>query len=261
MLILPTSLCETMSYEATRQVKTSMRTFDIIEQLASDGKTGVSALATDLDMSKGIVHNHLSTLRERGYVRKVGGEYQLTAKLLSVGVQARSQSALYQYAGGLMRDLADRFDVGVVLCQHAENACIVIDAYQIPSMLELDVRTVLARRESIVGLVTCAESEEVDDTAEYDIGQVRNSLDRDGYAIGPLSPGTTVNCVAIPIADDSGEWRGSVGVLLPDSNQNKRVPRIIESTITLRDQIERRFQSGWTDERSFTTEKHSWVGE
>ena len=40
--------------------------------LSAEGKLGVSALAAELNVSKGIVHNHLSTLRELGYVRKVG---------------------------------------------------------------------------------------------------------------------------------------------------------------------------------------------
>lgn len=55
-----------MDYEVNRRIATSARTFSIVEHLSAVDAAGVSTLADELDMSKGIVHNHLSTLRELG---------------------------------------------------------------------------------------------------------------------------------------------------------------------------------------------------
>jgi len=121
MFIFPLINGKTMPYEAKHRIKTSIRTFDIIEQLSQDGKVGVSTLAAELGMNKGIVHNHLSTLRELRYIQKIGEQYQLSPKLLNIGFQAREQSELYQYAGELITEFGDRFDLGTVLFQQSET--------------------------------------------------------------------------------------------------------------------------------------------
>jgi DNA-binding IclR family transcriptional regulator len=247
-----------MGYEANRRVEASARTFAIVERLSEADRAGVSALAEDLGMSKGIVHNHLSTLRELGYVRKVDDDYQLAPRLLRVGLRARSNAALYRFAADLCEAFATQLDTGVVLCQHADGDCTVLDAYTLPSGSDLGAGTTFPLGGSLVGLVSALAGDDApaDVDAAYDIATVRASLDAEGYAVGPLSPDHG-DCVAVPIVDD-GEVHGSVGVLLPADEGARE--RVTEATASLRDRVEARFDSGWTGERSFATEKHSWVG-
>lgn len=252
-----------MSYEANRRVETSARTFAIVERLAGAGTMSVSTLADDLDMSKGIVHNHLSTLRELGYVRVVGNKYELSAKLLTVGLQARANTALYRYADGLIEDLADRFELGTVLFQRSDTVCSVIATHRIPPTLDLTLGTVLPVRNSLIGLVMIYEDQQDSDDIEtaYTATQSLDTLAEYGYSIGPISTDVARRCIALPIVDDTGECNGCVGVVLPDGLEDYRLERITEAAVTLRQRVESRYQSGWTTERSFATEKHAWVGE
>ena len=250
-----------MEYEANRRVEASVRTFAIVEHLSRVDAAGVSALAAELDMSKGIVHNHLSTLRELGYVTKVGERYRLSPKLLAVGIRGRSNAPLYRFATDLVDTFTDQFDVGVVVCQRAGGDCIVIDARGAPRTVDIDVGTVLPLYESLVGLTMAIEDAtiEVDSVDQYDVDSVRRSLERTGYALDRLSTTLAPDCIAVPVLDGDGTTRGCIGVVLPDALGNRRRHRIGEAAISLRERIEDRFDGGWTDERSFATEKHAWI--
>ena len=84
-----------MGKEAKYPVQTTNRSLDIVEMLKATGEMGVSELADELDMSKSIAHNHLSTLEERGYVINRGGSYGLSFKFLEIGGYQREQRKLY----------------------------------------------------------------------------------------------------------------------------------------------------------------------
>lgn len=269
-----------MSFKANRPVKTSLKTFEIIEQLSHTDRIRLSRLAEELDESKGIVHNHVSTLRELGYVRKIGDRYQLSSKLLSVGFRARSQSRLFTAAHAPLSELADRVDAGVVLCEPASTECLVIDSQRLPEGLDIGVGTAIPISESLPGLVaasTAADGESIDTTAgnestddggsavedepasKYDRAAIAEALAGHGYAVGPLTSATAVDCVAVPIVDDAGDCYGSAGVVLPVDVSEQRSQQLTEAAVQLRTRIETRLNSGWESTRSFATEKHSWI--
>lgn len=87
--------------------KTTVRSFRVIEALNERGEAGVSALASELGMSKGTVHKHLSTLQEINYVVKEGSTYRLGLGFLGLGVRTRSRLSLYQFARGSLEELAE----------------------------------------------------------------------------------------------------------------------------------------------------------
>ncbi len=247
-----------MPYEAPRRVETTTRSFEIIEYLRQHGKTGVSTIASELDMNKGIVHNHVSTLRELGYVRKVGSCYGLSPKLFALGIQTRASSELYQYSTGVLEDFASRFDVGVVLVQQTENECVVIAAHGLAATTDVGVGTILSRFSSLVGVVTLDSEEYESQLSETVYEDIFMQLDTKGYAAGPLSETDQTQYIAFPVRDESGICRGSVGILPGDDETQTQ---LVESLGTLRNRIEDRFETEWTAERSFATEKHSWVWE
>jgi DNA-binding IclR family transcriptional regulator len=74
-------------------VKTSGRVVDV---LADRGPSGVTELATALEMPKSTVHVHLSTLVDQGFVLKEGSTYRLSLRFLDIGGQARSQTIFDQ---------------------------------------------------------------------------------------------------------------------------------------------------------------------
>lgn len=251
-----------MDYEANRRVETSARTFAIVERLSRTDRIGVSTLADELGMSKGIVHNHLSTLRELGYVNKLSDGYALSPGLLTIGLRARTNTGLYEFASGLAADLAQQHDIGVFCCQESGSECTVIDAHNVSRPDRIELGTTLPLTESLVGVVLCLASQregaEVTST-EYDTDLIRDELSADDHATGPLSADIPAQCVAVPVLDESGDCIGSIGAVVPDGSTDQQRQAIRESMVSLRDTVERRLESGWTGERSFTTEKHEWV--
>ncbi|WP_253737515.1 IclR family transcriptional regulator [Halohasta salina] len=255
-----------MSFEANRPVKTSVKTFEIVEQLSRTDRIRLSQLAAELDESKGIVHNHLSTLRELGYVRKTGDYYQLSPKFLSIGFRARSYSRLFTAAHAPLSEFVDRLDTGVVLCERASTECIVTDVQRLPQRLDLTVGTPIPVSESLTGLVAAVSATDGAPTvsaestgADYEPTAIREAVAEQGYVVGPLTTSTSIDCVAVPIVDEAGDCCGSVGAVLPADRSEQRSVELTEAAVGLRTRIESRLDSGWESTRSFATEKHSWI--
>lgn len=247
-----------MAYEASRRVETTARSFEIIEYFRQNGKSGVSRIANELEMSKGIVHNHLSTLRELGYVRKVGSDYGLSPKLFVLGTQARTSSQLYKYSVGALEEFASKFDSEIILAEHTEHECIVTAAHGLTTQRDIGVGSVLSRFNSLPGVVTLNREECEMHLSESVYTDVFTQLGDQGYAAGPVSESNRTHCVGFPVLDEADVCRGSLCILSGDGELSAQ---LTESVNTLRNRIEDRFHSDWTTGRSFATEKHSWVWE
>ena len=251
-----------MSFEANRPVKTTQKTFEIIEHLSRTDRIRLSEIADQLDISKGIVHNHLSTLRELGYVRKIGEEYQLTPKLLSTGFQSRSLSRLFNAARVPVSDTADSLKTGIILTEQAVSDSIVTDVRSLPESMDISIGTTFPLRESLIGLVVAAAGPRDlpnNIAAEYNKTELIESISEEGYAIGPITPPISTGCLAVPIVDEQEYCYGSVAVLLPTDISDQQRQQIIEATVQMRTRVENRLDSGWESTRSFATEKHSWI--
>lgn len=92
--------------EPKNPVRTTEKTLRLIEELMTKDPCGVSELASDLDMGKSAVHNHLNTLRTHGYVLKEGDTYRLGLKFLEVGGHSRKSMEIYQVAEPDVKSLA-----------------------------------------------------------------------------------------------------------------------------------------------------------
>ena len=196
-----------MRYKANRLVKTSVRTFDIVEQMSQTDHVRVSELATELETSKGIIHNHLSTLRELGYVRKADDGYQLSPKLLQLGYQTRSNARLYTAAHELLGEFSDRFETGVVLFEAAGSECVAVDAHTVSETTTVGVGTSVAVQSSLPGHVIYAQNGDVDwinSSHQYELSTISDSVGVQEYAVGPIASGIPLTCVVSPIVNEGG---------------------------------------------------------
>lgn len=89
-----------------KRIKSTRTLFTIIDQLRDRESTGVSQLATELDMPKSTVHVHLKTLEEEGYLIKEGGEYRLSFRFLELGGETRHRLDVFQAARSAVDELA-----------------------------------------------------------------------------------------------------------------------------------------------------------
>lgn len=81
--------------------------FDIVELLVEHGTAGLSTVASDLDLPKSTVHDHLTTLRQQGYVGKVGQEYKANLKFLELGGKIRGNLDLFDVAEQELQKVAN----------------------------------------------------------------------------------------------------------------------------------------------------------
>lgn len=87
-------------------VQATATSFAIVEALTERDGAGVTELATELDVSKSAVHNHLSTLSDLGYVTSTDGTYRLTHGFLRLGLITRERNPIYRAAKAELRTLA-----------------------------------------------------------------------------------------------------------------------------------------------------------
>jgi DNA-binding IclR family transcriptional regulator len=102
-----------MTDQANHPVKTTEKSLALVDRLRESGGERIRDLDGFNGMSKGAVHNHLSTLREHGYVIKDGDEYRLSLQFLTVGGDLRSRIPLYRFGRPKANQLAD--DTGMLV--------------------------------------------------------------------------------------------------------------------------------------------------
>jgi DNA-binding IclR family transcriptional regulator len=88
-------------------VKSVKTTFDIIEMLVEHGTAGLSTVASELDLPKSTVHDHLTTLQQQGYVGKLGQEYKANLKFLELGGKIRGNLDLFEVAERELQKVAN----------------------------------------------------------------------------------------------------------------------------------------------------------
>lgn len=93
--------------EVKNPVRATETSIAVIEELKAANGAGVTELANSLDLTKGAVHNHLSTLWDHGYVVKDGDEYKISLKFLDLGGYRRHRMRLFRKAEPELTRLAD----------------------------------------------------------------------------------------------------------------------------------------------------------
>lgn len=83
----------------------------IVEYLEGAGSAGVTEIADGVGSSKSTVHNHLTTLRDGGYVVNEDGRYRLGLRFLGLGESTRLQTDLYEVARPQIEDLVEGTDL------------------------------------------------------------------------------------------------------------------------------------------------------
>lgn len=83
----------------------------LVEHLEQAGEAGVTEIADAVGVSKSTVHNHLTTLRESGYVVKEDGRYRLGLRFLRIGETTRMQRELFEIARPQIETLVEGTDL------------------------------------------------------------------------------------------------------------------------------------------------------
>jgi len=102
-----------MDHVANHPVRTTEKTLRLISVLRELDGARIHELEARVDMTKGAIHNHLSTLREHGFVTKDDDVYHLSFRFLTLGGYVRSAHEMYDVGRSKADQLAD--DTGMLV--------------------------------------------------------------------------------------------------------------------------------------------------
>jgi DNA-binding IclR family transcriptional regulator len=220
-------------------VGATQTTFAIIERLRGDEGTGVSALASKLDLSKSTVHNHLQTLQQLGYVVKENGEYRLGLRFLGLGDRARQRHNLYHVAkpetdslveavGERAQVMVEENAVGIYIYQSLADQAVRTDSH-IGTVVNIHATSVgkayLAHLpdDDLERILDVAELGEQTPNTLTDRQTLRAELDEiaeRGYAFNDEERTVGMRAVGAPILSDDDRVLGGISVSGPTTRMN-----------------------------------------
>lgn len=225
-----------MREKAKHPVKTLEKTVVIIETLQESRSATLGEIATELEMNKSVVHNHLNTLLEHEYVVKDGDEYQLSFRFLNIGGELRNETNLYTAAKADVDKLAKETGELVTLATHELGRGVVLYRSKGEQAVEIDthVGSQVTLHNSALGKAILAHMprENVHEIIEVrglpaqtantitDEEALYTELDRiggQGYAFDDEENWRGLQCVAAPILTEEGDAIGGISISAPKS--------------------------------------------
>jgi DNA-binding IclR family transcriptional regulator len=225
-----------MTEGSKNTVQATERSIDLIETLRELDSARLTTLADHVGLPNSTVHNHLSTLVNRGYVIKQNERYRLSLQFLDLGAYTRRMRKIYQVAAPELDEVAT--ETGEVVSLVVEESGKGIFLYSAEGEDAVSLNTVPGTRihmhTSAMGKAILAQlpDEEVTEILKrhglqkytphtiVDETALRENLDairERGLAIDNEERVRGSRAVAVPIRDESGGIIGSIGVSGPMS--------------------------------------------
>lgn len=235
-------------------VQSADKTLRILEALYELEEAGVTELADHLQLDKGTVHHHLSTLEEREFVTQEGTDYKLSLRLFEMGLQTRRQTDVYSIAKEEVDELADRTGemANLMIEEHGRGTYIYISRGEQAVRLDTKIGSRQYLHTSALGKAILAHMpderyEEViarhglpakTDNTVTDRAVLEAQLDEireRGVAFDGEERAEGIRCVAAPITDTSDELIGAVSVSGPSARMKgerfkEKIPEMVQDT-------------------------------
>lgn len=225
-----------MVNKARNPVKGVQTALDIVDALQDRNAAGVTELARELDLSKGTIHCHLSTLRENGYVVKEDGEYKLGLRFIDVAHHVQNRHDLYDLVTDEVDILAEKSgELAVFTVEEQQRGVCLYKASgenAVQTELYIGYRNDLyhtAVGKAILAFKPQSEVEDIFEETEFealtpntitDADELREELEgvrESGFAYnrGETIPGLAG--VGAPIRKQNGDVYGAISVIGPTS--------------------------------------------
>jgi DNA-binding IclR family transcriptional regulator len=235
-----------MGEEAKHPVKATARTLEIIEALKQIECAGVTELAEQLDTSKSVIHNHLSTLEEHDYVIKSEEGYSLGLRFLEMGGYRRNRMTLYRMGKPEVDALAEETGELANIAVEEHGQCVYLYRSRGSQSVHLDIHAgerasmnITALGKSILAFMDESRVEQIigerplPATTQYSITdpeKLREELKvtrERGYAIDNEERLEGLRCVSAPIRQN-GNVLGAISISAPT---NRLKDEQLEQTI------------------------------
>lgn len=231
-----------MTDDAPYRIEATGTSLRLLERLVEAGEpVGVTRLAADLDLSKSVAHNHLSTLRQLGYVVKRNREYEPTLRPLALGERTRRAMRVYDVGRERVDNLAEASGEVVLLFVEEANrgvpVCIAEGSgdwsppYCVGERMPLHVnapgRAILAslpedRTASILGETPLGAPTDRTVTDRDELERRLRKVRDDGVAFCREEQFSGIIGVGAPIRETDGSRHAALGVVGPAERFNGR---------------------------------------
>jgi DNA-binding IclR family transcriptional regulator len=243
--------------KARNPIQAVQTTISILETLKELDGARVTEVADDLDVTKGAVYNHLTTLVEHGFVVKEGHEYRVGLRFCDFGEYSKHQKRVYSTLEPAIDELAEETEMVVTVMVEENGKGTILHRTHEHSRLSPNTRvgsrvhlhytalgkTILAylpekRVESIIdkhGLPELTENTITERESLYDeLSEIREQ----GVAFDKEESVRNIRCVAAPIRTDSGDVLGSISVAgikgrVQGEFYKSELPERVQDTATL----------------------------
>ena len=211
----------------------------VVEFLEQSGEAGVTEIAKAIDVSKSTAHNHLTTLRQRGYVVNEDGRYRLGLRFLRVGETTRMRTDLFEIARPQIETLVEGTNLVGNLAVEEQGSGVYL--YRSRGSDEIQFSTQAGERhdlhctatgKSILAHMSSDRSEELLDSIELvshtaqtitEKDELLDELNRDrnlGIAFDEEEYGRGLRCVGAPIFDPDNTVIGAISLSGPAADMN-----------------------------------------
>ena len=216
-----------------REVASVSNAMRLIESLGRVDTSGITELASELDLSKPAVDRLLSTLIGAGYVEHVaeGRKYRLTMKLVAVANSIKDRTGLIDLARPRLLELAEMFHETVNLGTLYRGSIVYADSIASRQMFRIEPTpgSEIPAYCTAMGKVVLANSP-ADELEQYlrdfrsvpytrftatTAGELRERIEQartDGFAVDDGELVEEVCCVAAPVLDAHGRAVAAISI-------------------------------------------------
>lgn len=232
---------------AKNPIQAVEHTVAILEKTAELEGAGVTELADHLDITKGTVHNHLSTLEENELVVKDDDEFRLGLRFFEFGEQIKDQYRIYDVARPEVDKLAEETgELGnILVAEHGRGIYLYRAKGENALSLDTGIGSRVYLHQTALGKAILAHLPEerveeiiakhgLEPSTEHTL-TTRDALFEDlehireqGYALDTEERADEIRCVAAPVITNDGIVRGALSVAGPVSRMQGEY---LESTV------------------------------
>lgn len=212
------------------------KAFRILERLAgAAGPQGVTDIAAALELEKSSVSRLLKGLSELGYVVQGArrGQYQVSAKLVTLAQQYLGGDRLAREAGPVLRELAATARASAHLAVLVRGEMVIVAKESSPGLIQIATRVGggAPLHASAMGKILLAgmTPEDLDaflarplprftDKTITDARKLRKTLEeirKRGHSFEAEEEHTGVGCIGAPVVDPAGRWIAAMSIAGP----------------------------------------------
>lgn len=225
--------------EAKNPVRSVERTIEILETIRELNGATLSELTNQLNLSKGAIHNHVSTLNANGYIVKANQNYQLGIKFFEFGAGIRNEKPIYKIGVPEVDKLARETGELANILIEEQGMGIYLHRAQGDDALSLDTgagsRVHMHNTALGKSILAHLPESEVNDILEQKgmpattdrtitnklelLDQLHDIQDR-GYAFDMGERADGIRCVAAPVITSDQTVHGSISIAGPKGRMN-----------------------------------------